>query len=81
MSLAMGRWDWIRAALRREKRDIDQAVEEFTAKANATLDQRERELGATPVEKLAMEQERALEVDAELEAVRKRIEGGDIGQS
>lgn len=69
-------WDRIRAALRREKGDIDEAVDEFTTKANATLDQKERELHATPEERLAMEQERGDEIDAELEAVRRRIEGG-----
>ena len=63
------------AMLRREKRDIDEAVDEFTTKANATLDRKERELHATPEEKLAMEQERSDEIDAELDAVRRRIEG------
>ena len=69
-------WDRIRAALRREKRDIDEAVDEFTTKANATLDQKERELHATPEERLAMEQAKGDEIDAELDAVRRRIEGG-----
>jgi hypothetical protein len=69
-----GAWDRIRAALRREKQDIDEAVDEFTAKANAALDERERELHATPEEKIAIEQERARENDAELEAIRRRIE-------
>lgn len=71
----MGTWDRIRAALRREKRDVEDALEEFQTKANAALDERERELNATPSEKLAMEQERAREADAEFDAVRKRIEG------
>ena len=68
-------WDRIMAALRREKRDVDEAVDELTAKANATLDRKERELAATPEEKLAMEQARGDEIDAELDAVRRRIEG------
>ena len=72
----MGTWDRIRAALRREKHDVDEALAEFEVKANAELDRRERELRATPEEKLAMEQERAAENDAELEAIRRRIEGG-----
>lgn len=72
----MGTWDRIRAALRREKADVDEALAEFEVKANASLDRRERELRATPEEKLAMEQERAAENDAELEAIRRRIEGG-----
>lgn len=69
-------WDRIRAALRREKRDIDEAVDELTTKANATLDRKERELLATPEEQMAMEQERSEAIDAELDAVRRRIEGG-----
>jgi hypothetical protein len=72
----MGTWDRIRAALRREKADVDEALAEFEVKANASLDRRERELRATPEEKLAMEQERAAENDAEIEAIRRRIEGG-----
>ena len=68
-------WDRIRAALRREKRDIDEAVDELTTKGNAVLDQKERELSATPEERLAMEQAKGDEIDAELEAVRRRIEG------
>ena len=70
----MSTWDRIRAALRREKRDIDEAVDEFTARANADLDRRERERDATPEEKLEMERERAREIDTELDAIRERIE-------
>ena len=69
-------WDRIKAALRREKADIDEAVEEWTTQGNAALDRKERELRATPEERLAMEQERGEEIDAELDAVRRRIEGG-----
>ena len=68
-------WDRIMAALRREKQDVDEAVDELTTKANAALDRKERELAATPEEKLAMEQARGDEIDAELDAVRRRIEG------
>ena len=68
-------WDRIRAALKREKRDVEEAVEEWTAQGNAVLDRKERELTATPEEKLAMEQQRGDEIDAELDAVRRRIEG------
>lgn len=71
----MGTWDRIKAALRREKADIDEAVDELTDRGNAALDQRERELHATPEERLAMEQERAAELDGDFEAVRRRIEG------
>ena len=76
----MGVWDKIRAALRREKRDLDEAVDEFEVSANAALDRREHELHATPEEKLAIEQERGAEVDADLEAVKRRIEGDAPGK-
>jgi hypothetical protein len=72
----MSTWDRIRAVLRREKRELDDVVDDFKDRANATLDRKEREMNATPEEKFAMEQERAAEVDAELEAVRRRIERG-----
>jgi exonuclease VII large subunit len=72
----MGTWDRILAALRREKRDVSEAVDEAVERANATLDRRERELRATPAEKMAFEQERIDENDAELEAIRRRIEDG-----
>ena len=74
--MAASTWDRIKAALRREKRDVDEALAEFEVKANATLDERERELRATPEERLAMEQRRVEQNDAELEAIRRRIEGG-----
>ena len=72
----MSTWDRIRAALRREKRDVDEALDEAVARGNAAMDRRERELNADPAEKLAIQQERAAEADAEFEAARKRIEGG-----
>lgn len=71
----MGTWDRVRAALRREKRDLDEAVDELKAKGNRALDERERALNATPMEKLQMEQQRAAEADAELDAIRRRIDG------
>lgn len=75
----MNTWDRIRAALRREKRDLDEAIDDATARGNAALDKRERELNATPEEKLAIEQERGAEADAAFEAARRRIEGGEKG--
>ena len=71
----MGAWDRMRKAFRKEKRELDDIVGDANARANAALDRRERELDATPTEKLAMEQERGANVDAEFDAVRKRIEG------
>jgi hypothetical protein len=76
----MGTWDRIKAALRREKRELDDVVEDATARGNAALDRRERELHASPEERLEIEQERGAAIDEELEAVRRRIEGGDPGQ-
>ncbi len=73
----MGTWDRIRSLLLREKRDLDEALEEFEVKASASLDRRERVLRATPEEKLAMEQERGAENDAAFDAVRRRIEEGN----
>lgn len=70
----MGTWERIRAALRREKRELDDVVGDATRKANAALDQRERELEATPAEKLDLEQQRGAENDADFDALRKRIE-------
>lgn len=69
-------WGRIQAALRREKADLQEAVEEFQTRAHGVLDQKERELKATPAEKLASEQKRTAQIDDELDAVRKRIEGG-----
>ena len=71
----MGTWDRIRKAFRREKRELDDIVGDASKRANAALDRRERELDATPAEKLEMEQQRAAEIDSEFDAVRKRIEG------
>ena len=64
------------AVLRREQRDVEEAVDELVTEGNAAMDRRERELHATPEEKMALEQERAAENDAEIEAIRKRIEAG-----
>ena len=71
----MGIWDQIKAVLRREKRDLDDVVDDLTQRGNAALDQRERELHATPEEKIAIEQERGAEIDAEFDEVRRQIEG------
>lgn len=72
-------WDRIRAVLRREKRDLDDAIDDLTERGNAALERRERQLHASPAEKLAIEQERGEEIDADLDAVRRRIEGRDPG--
>lgn len=71
-----GTWDRIKAALRREKKDLDEVVGDATARANEALDRRERELHATPEERLEIEQEKGAALDEEFDAVRRRIEGG-----
>ena len=75
----MSFWDRLLATLRREKQDIGEAVADFEDRANANLDRREREMNATPEEKLAIEQERGQQIDDEFEAVRRRIEGEERG--
>ncbi len=71
----MKAWARIRTLLLREKRDLDEALDDFTQRANTSLDERERELHATPEERMALEQERVAENDAAFDAVRRRIEG------
>ena len=73
----MTTWTKLRAALRREKQDLDEAVGELQDRAHAALDRKERELGSTPAERLAIEQDRARSLDDEFEAVRRRIQDGD----
>ena len=76
----MSAWDRIRAVLRREKRDLDEVIDDVTERGNAALDRRERELHATPEEKIAIEQQKGEELDAEFDAVRDRIERGGAGE-
>jgi hypothetical protein len=70
----MRAWERFRKALRREERDVDEAIEEMKQRANAALDERERQLDATPSERLATEQARAKDIDDEIEAIRRKIE-------
>ena len=69
-------WSRLKAALRREKRDLDEVVADATARGNEALDRREREMAASPEERLEMERERAAAQDEEFEALRRKIEGG-----
>lgn len=73
--MAVSLWDRLRAALGRERREVEAAIEEATARGNAVLDDKERELGATPEERLRIEAERAARQDAEYVALRRKIEG------
>ena len=69
-------WDRLRGWLRREKRDLDETIADATKRGNEALDRRERELTASPEERLAIEKDRAAAQDEEYEALRRRIEGG-----
>ena len=73
----MGTWEKIKALLGREKRELDDVVEDATARANAALDARERELQASPEERLRIEQERSAALDDDFDEVRRRIEGDE----
>jgi hypothetical protein len=70
-----GVWDRLRRALAREKRDVEDALADATQRGHEVLDQKERELAATPEERLRIEQERAEQADAEFEALKRQIEG------
>jgi hypothetical protein len=68
-------WDRIKAALRRERTDAQELVDDLTASGNRALDQRERELAATPDERLRIEQERIAASDEEYEALKRKLDG------
>jgi hypothetical protein len=71
----MGLWARILAAIRREGRELSGVARDATDRADAALEARERELNASPEEKMRVEQERAARADAEFEAMRRRIDG------
>lgn len=72
----MSWWERIRSALRREAHDVGEAIDQATERGNAAMDRAERELHASPEEKVALEQERIAANDAEYEALKRQIEGG-----
>lgn len=72
----MSAWDRIRAMLRREKRELDEILDDASRRGNAALDRREHKLDASPEERLRLQEERAAQADAEYEALRRKIEGG-----
>lgn len=69
-------WHRLRVLLGREARDIEDAIDDATERGNEALDRRERELEASPEERLAIERERAEAQDDEYENLRRRIERG-----
>ena len=72
----MSTWERFRKALRREQRDVEEALDEMKDRANAALDEKERERDATPSERLAMQEARAKEADDDLEAIKRKLERG-----
>ena len=67
-------WDRLRRALGREARDIEDAIADATQRGHEVMDEKERELAATPEERLLIEQQRAEQADAEFEALKRQIE-------
>ena len=70
-------WDRVRRALKREQRDVAEAIDDVTARGNEVMDAKERELTATPEELLVIEAERAARADDDYEALKRKIEGGE----
>jgi hypothetical protein len=69
-------WDKLRRWLKGEKAELDDALRDAEVRGNAALDAKERELHATPEERLRLEQERAQQADEEYEALKRKLEGG-----
>lgn len=67
-------WSRIRNALRREAHDVQESIDDMTRRGNAALDAKERELAASPEERLHLEQERAEQAHDEFEAFKRKIE-------
>ena len=72
---SVGTWDRLRAALRRETKDVQAALSDLESRTNATLDEKERMLQASPSEKMAMEQAKARALDDQFEALRRKVDG------
>lgn len=68
-------WDRVRRALRREASDIEHAIADATQRGHEVLDEKERELAATPEERLLTEQQRSDQANEEFEALKRKIEG------
>lgn len=64
-------WDKVRAVLRRDKAEL----EEMVADAHRVMDRKERELHATPAEKLRAAQEAAAAADEDYEVLKRKLEG------
>jgi hypothetical protein len=75
----MSVWDSLRRAFKRETRELEDVIADATERGNAALDEKERELNATPEERLLIEQQRAEQTDQEFEALKRKIEGNASG--
>jgi hypothetical protein len=68
----MGLLDDITAWFRRERADVGEAIDDLEDRVDDHLDRKERELTATPAERLEMIQEEI--VDDPFASIRERIE-------
>ena len=71
----MSWWQRLRRVFRREAADVKDAVDDAVDRGNAALDEREREMAASPEERLRIQQQRVESSDAEFDEVRRKIEG------
>ncbi|MDH4145845.1 MAG: hypothetical protein OEY23_11850 [Acidimicrobiia bacterium] len=75
----MGFLDRLRAVFGREAADVREAWDDLSDSLERDLDRRERELHATPEEKIEILQGQIAANDDAFEAVRSRIEGQQAG--
>ncbi len=69
----MSLWKRMRRIFRREVADVKDAMDDAVARGDAALDEREREMNASPEEKLRIQQQRVAKADAEFDEIRGRI--------
>ena len=69
----MSWWERVRKALTREAAEANDLADEVQAKIEADLDRRERELRATPEERLQSAVTDAAEADAEFDKLARQI--------
>ena len=75
----MGIADRVRAWLRLEREEAGQLLAEAEQRLDADLARRERDLAATPDERLDALRGQIADNDAELDAIRRRLGGDDPG--
>ena len=69
----MSLWARIRRVFRREAAEVEDMVNDAVDRGNAVLDEKEREMTASPEEKLRIQQQRIDQTDAEFDEIRRRI--------